>query len=88
MPQVDGGLRRERAARLREAGARAVGRFLAGRVGTHAAVLAEKETIGRTEQFAEVRLDQPVEPGAIVRTAIVGVDGEHLVGRIERSTSC
>jgi threonylcarbamoyladenosine tRNA methylthiotransferase MtaB len=51
-------------------------------------VLAEKETVGRTEQFAEVFLDQPVEPGALVRAAITGSDGTHLIGRIERSSAC
>ncbi|GEO39467.1 threonylcarbamoyladenosine tRNA methylthiotransferase MtaB [Skermanella aerolata] len=88
MPQVNGLVRKERAARLREAGSQAVSRFLSGRIGTHAAVLAEKETLGRTEQFAEVRLDQPVEPGSVVRAEIVGVDAEHLIGRIDRSIAC
>jgi len=88
MPQVNGLVRKERAARLREAGSQAVSRFLSGRIGTHAAVLAEKETLGRTEQFAEVRLDQPVEPGSVVRAEIIGVDAEHLIGRIDRSNAC
>jgi threonylcarbamoyladenosine tRNA methylthiotransferase MtaB len=88
MPQVDAAVRKERAARLRAAGDRAVARFLATRPGTIAWVLAEKETVGRTEQFAEVFLDQPVEPGALVRAAITGSDGTHLIGRIERSSAC
>ncbi len=88
MPQVDAAVRKERAARLRAAGDRAVARFLATRPGTTAWVLAEKETVGRTEQFAEVFLDQPVEPGALVRAAITGSDGTHLIGRIERSSAC
>jgi len=88
MPQVNGLVRKERAARLREAGSQAVSRFLSGRIGTHAAVLVEKETLGRTEQFAEVRLDQPVEPGSVVWATIIGVDVEHLIGRIDRSNAC
>ena len=73
MPQVRGEAIRERAARLREAGDRAVGRHLAGLVGTVSDVLMESPRMGRTESFAEVAFgaDQPV--GAIVTARLTGV---------------
>jgi threonylcarbamoyladenosine tRNA methylthiotransferase MtaB len=49
MPQIPVPVRRERAARLRAAGAAALGRFLAGQVGTTAAALVERPLSGPTE---------------------------------------
>jgi threonylcarbamoyladenosine tRNA methylthiotransferase MtaB len=85
MPQVDGALRRERAARLRALGARRAAHFLEGCVGTGARVLAETAGMGRTEQFAEIELDRAVEPGTLLRAMVTGVssDGGRLKGRIE-----
>ena len=76
MPQVPPGVRRERARRLREAGAAARGRFLAGRVGREERVVVERagpggEGVGRSEQFAVVSLDRPVPAGALVRARTV-----------------
>ncbi len=67
MPQVAMPLRKERAARLRAAGARALGRFLEARVGRVEQVLVERGGMGRTEGFAPFRLasaDLPV--GSVV----------------------
>ncbi|MGQ9366833.1 tRNA (N(6)-L-threonylcarbamoyladenosine(37)-C(2))-methylthiotransferase MtaB [Azospirillum sp. ST 5-10] len=81
MPQDNAPRRKERAARLREAGAAAVRRHLEAQVGRSATVLVEKDDLGRTEHFAEIRLGRPFAPGTLVRAAIVGRDGERLVGR-------
>ncbi|HEV7369966.1 tRNA (N(6)-L-threonylcarbamoyladenosine(37)-C(2))-methylthiotransferase MtaB [Arenibaculum sp.] len=83
MPQVDPALRRDRASRLRELGERQVARFLDARVGGTAAVLMEKDRIGRTEQFAEIEIDHALEPGSLVRAAVTGVAGGRLTGRIQ-----
>jgi threonylcarbamoyladenosine tRNA methylthiotransferase MtaB len=82
MPQVDGAVRKDRASRLRAAGADAASRFLRGRIGSTAMVLVEKDGIGRTEQFAEIRIDRTAEPGSLLPAAITDVDGDRLVGRV------
>jgi threonylcarbamoyladenosine tRNA methylthiotransferase MtaB len=80
MPQVDGAAIRERAARLRVAGAAAVARHLAALAGQVRNVLTESPRMGRTECFAEVRYgtDRPV--GEIVRTRIGGTIGGAVEG--------
>ena len=76
MPQLPVALRRERAARLRNAGAATAARFLAGRVGHMEAVLFERPDHGHTAQFAPLRLVGPAmaEVGEIrqVRVSAAG----------------
>ncbi|WP_035694092.1 tRNA (N(6)-L-threonylcarbamoyladenosine(37)-C(2))-methylthiotransferase MtaB [Azospirillum halopraeferens] len=81
MPNDNAPFRKERAARLRAAGAAAVRRHLAAAVGRTATVLVEKDTLGRTEHFTEIRLDRAFAPGTLVPTRITGIDGERLTGR-------
>ncbi|MFV0473822.1 MAG: tRNA (N(6)-L-threonylcarbamoyladenosine(37)-C(2))-methylthiotransferase MtaB [Pikeienuella sp.] len=80
MPQVAGPAIRERAARLREAGATRAAAHLAGEIGATRAVLMETPRRGRTEGFAEVEFaaDQPV--GEIVAARIEGARAERLLG--------
>ncbi|MHB1303055.1 MAG: tRNA (N(6)-L-threonylcarbamoyladenosine(37)-C(2))-methylthiotransferase MtaB [Acidiphilium sp.] len=74
IPALPMAVRRERAARLRGAGAnRAEARFRA-MVGTHVRALAESETAGHTEDFAPIRFTTPVMPGTIVETTIATAD--------------
>jgi len=82
MPQVDPALRKERAARLREAGARAQARYLAGRIGSLAEVLMEEPHRGRDRHFASVSLEAAAAPGSLARTRIVAANGDALVGRL------
>jgi threonylcarbamoyladenosine tRNA methylthiotransferase MtaB len=79
MPQVPGPVVRERAARLRAAGEAAAGRHLRAQVGQRHRVLMESPTLGRTEQFAEVAFEAGQPVGAIVETAIRGVDSGRLL---------
>ena len=80
MPQVPARLRKERAARLREAGEAAAARFLESRVGKHETVLVERNGAGYSEHFAPVRLSQPMAEGALVEARITGRDGGVLIG--------
>ncbi|TWB21405.1 threonylcarbamoyladenosine tRNA methylthiotransferase MtaB [Nitrospirillum amazonense] len=80
MPQVDKAVRKERAAQLRAAGEAAVRRHLASQQGRTVTVLVEKGRVGRTEQFAEVRLDRDFAPGTLVEARIAGLDGDMLMG--------
>ncbi|HYD32887.1 MAG TPA: tRNA (N(6)-L-threonylcarbamoyladenosine(37)-C(2))-methylthiotransferase MtaB [Azospirillaceae bacterium] len=83
MPPVPVPVRKARAATLRAAGAAAVAGFLATQVGTTVTALVEKDTLGRTEHFAEILLDRVVEPGTLVRARVTGVEGDKLSGSIE-----
>ncbi len=78
MPQLDGRAIRERAARLRAAGAEQVARYLASQVGRTHSILMESPRMGRTEHFAEVTFssDQPV--GQIIRAPITGATPTRL----------
>jgi threonylcarbamoyladenosine tRNA methylthiotransferase MtaB len=79
MPAVPTAVRRERAARLREAGRDAARRFLATHVGRTVSLLTESEDAGHSEHFAAVRLAAPVEPGRLMAARIVGVADETLL---------
>jgi threonylcarbamoyladenosine tRNA methylthiotransferase MtaB len=78
MPPVAGAVIKDRAARLRAAGAAAVAAHLGAQMGRTHPVLMESPRLGRTEQFAEVVFpsDQPV--GQIVVARITGTDGDRL----------
>ncbi|GAB0112769.1 tRNA (N(6)-L-threonylcarbamoyladenosine(37)-C(2))-methylthiotransferase MtaB [Acidisoma sp. C75] len=78
MPSVPKAIRRERAARLRAAGAAAAARFDATRVGQTVRVLAETETRGHCEHFRPVRLARPATPGEIVTARIVAQEADGL----------
>ena len=82
MPQVPVAVRKERAARLRDAGAAALRRFLDSRVGTTAAVLVETADSGRSEHFAMVALDRPAAPGSVHPVRVTGVADDRLTGQI------
>ncbi|MBN9561940.1 MAG: tRNA (N(6)-L-threonylcarbamoyladenosine(37)-C(2))-methylthiotransferase MtaB [Alphaproteobacteria bacterium] len=79
MPPVPKPLRRERAARLREAGQRAASRFCAAQVGRTLSVLAESEGAGHSEHFAPVRLAGAVESGRIVAARAIGATGSTIM---------
>ena len=77
MPQVPKPVRKARAARLREAGEQSRGRYLKDRLGETLEVLIERDRAGRSQHYAEVRLDGgEYAPGALVSaTAVAVVDG-------------
>ncbi|WP_323767789.1 tRNA (N(6)-L-threonylcarbamoyladenosine(37)-C(2))-methylthiotransferase MtaB [Marinovum sp.] len=79
MPQVDGRAIKQRAGRLRAAGAAQVAAHLAGQQGRVHHMLMENPHMGRTEQFAEVRFAAAQPEGEIVTATITGHDGQQLV---------
>jgi threonylcarbamoyladenosine tRNA methylthiotransferase MtaB len=79
MPQVDRAIVKERAARLRDTGARALRRYLDGEVGALRRVLVESREQGRTEHFTQVALAAAAAPGAIVDVKIARHDGKQLI---------
>ena len=78
MPPVAPGIVRERAARLREAGLRALRTHLDAQVGRVLPVLAERGGSGRAEDFTPVRLGDGIAPGTIRDVPIAGHDGVRL----------
>jgi threonylcarbamoyladenosine tRNA methylthiotransferase MtaB len=77
MPQVEVGLIKERARRLRAAGEAALRDRLETEVGKTREILIESATQGRTEHFLPVAIDGEV-PGTVKRFAIRGNDGARL----------
>lgn len=81
MPQVDGAVIKDRAARLRAKAEAALQRHLQGRVGTQQLALIEREGFGRADDFSPIMLTSPARPGALVRVSITGHDGKALMGQ-------
>jgi threonylcarbamoyladenosine tRNA methylthiotransferase MtaB len=79
MPAVPHRLRRERAARLREAGRGAAHRFFAAQLGRTVSLLTETADGGHSEHFAPVRLVAPVEPGTLLSARVVGMTVDALL---------
>ncbi len=79
MPQVNGTVIRQRAARLREKGRERLDFYLRSQIGRKVEVLVERELIGRTKQFTEMRLDRPAAPGQIVCALVSGVSDDHML---------
>ena len=79
MPQLDRGVIKERAQRLRATGEAALRAYLAAQVGHQRLVLTERGGIGRTEQFTAVRLASAIAPGTFIDLTMAGHDGRQLL---------
>jgi threonylcarbamoyladenosine tRNA methylthiotransferase MtaB len=79
MPQVAHPVVRERARRLREAGAARLHQHLDRQVGRALTVLTERGGIARAEDFTAVRLPAEFPPCEMHRLAITGHDGHKLI---------
>jgi len=79
MPQLARDIVKDRALRLREAGAARLKVHLDAQVGRSLEVLAERGGIARARDFTPVRVGE-VSPGAMLDVRIAGHDGEKLVG--------
>jgi threonylcarbamoyladenosine tRNA methylthiotransferase MtaB len=77
MPAVPLTLRRERAARLRDAGRLNAAAFHIAQIGREATVLAERGGAGHTEHFAPVRI--AAAAGTLIRVRITGADAAGLL---------
>ena len=77
MPQVAGGVIRERAKRLRATGAAALRKRLSSEIGATRQVLIESGTQGRTEHFLPAAIAGDT-PGAVRALVITGDDGTRL----------
>lgn len=79
MPQLDKGLIKERAARLRAAGQAALVKHLEHHIGKEADILVERDQTGRLPDFTPVILEQAsAEAGRPIRGRIIGHDNTRL----------
>jgi threonylcarbamoyladenosine tRNA methylthiotransferase MtaB len=79
MPAVPKPVRKERAARLREAGDRAAVRFLESHLGRDIMLLTESDDTGHSEHFAPVRLASAAAPGQLITARVTGTTGSVLL---------
>ncbi len=79
MPQLAGGIIKERAKRLREKGEAALRHHLDSEVGMQRRVLTEAGGLGRTEQFTPVKLSAPLARGLMIDLTVVAHDGRQLI---------
>ena len=82
MPQVDGVVRKYRAAQLRSLGNLQLARFLYRHKNGKRQVVVEQGNIGRTEHFAEVELNNAPKLGSLINVDIQGVREGRLIGKI------
>lgn len=80
--QVPPPLRKERAARLRAQGEIQMQKFLNSHINKNRQVIVEKGNIGRSEHFAEVRLDKECPVGSLVNVMTGKIEGTALTGRV------
>jgi threonylcarbamoyladenosine tRNA methylthiotransferase MtaB len=79
MPSVPKPIRKERAARLREAGQVAAARFFDTQQNQIVTILTESGQTGHTEHFAPVRLVSETTPGTLMAARIIGLSGGGLL---------
>jgi threonylcarbamoyladenosine tRNA methylthiotransferase MtaB len=80
MPQLDPAVVRERAARLRAAGAAALRAELSDRIGHDSDVLIEGPGRGRADCYATVRFDSALETGSVARMRFTAASENNLIG--------
>jgi threonylcarbamoyladenosine tRNA methylthiotransferase MtaB len=80
MPQLNRGLIKARAERLRAAGQAALARHLDARVGRKVLALVEKPHLARAEDYTEIAFDGGAEPGSIAALTLTGHDGQRAFG--------
>jgi len=79
MPPVPKPIRKQRAARLREAGRAASRAFFETQRNQIVSILTESSRTGHTEHFAPVSLVSESTPGTVIAARIIGVSGDTLL---------
>ena len=82
MPQVPLPEVKARAARLREKGDEALARFLSEQEGTETEILIEKDNVGRTPHYAELRVNTAGSVGSLARARVTGHESRRLLGEV------
>ncbi len=82
MPQVNGAIIKERAKILRETGQKELQKFLKSQVGKNLSVIVEKNGIGKSENFLDVKIlqeDRKIKAGEILKVKILQAEENFLV---------
>jgi threonylcarbamoyladenosine tRNA methylthiotransferase MtaB len=82
MPQLERGLIKQRAARLRAAGDKALIRHLSAQMGRQLQGLVERPGTARAEDFTEIRFEGTAEPGQVVALLVTGHTDKHLTASL------
>ncbi len=85
MPQINGTIIKERAKILREAGASELQKFLKTQVGKNVSVIVEKDGVGKSENFLDVKIageGEKLKAGEIFTVQVEGVEGNSLVASV------
>jgi threonylcarbamoyladenosine tRNA methylthiotransferase MtaB len=82
MPQLERGLIKQRAAKLREAGDKALIRHLAAQVGRQLQGLVERPGTARAEDFSEIHFDGMADPGQVIALLVTGHTEKHLTASL------
>ena len=82
MPQMERGLIKQRAAKLREAGDKALIRHLAAQVGRQLQGLVERPGTARAEDFSEIHFEGTAEPGQVIALLVTGHTDKHLTASL------
>lgn len=77
--QVPKQIRKERAKLLREACEKQLNKFVKTRVGKQENIIVEKEDIGRTEHFVQVKLNQQYQRGSLQKITVSDMRDNQLV---------
>jgi threonylcarbamoyladenosine tRNA methylthiotransferase MtaB len=80
MPQVDGNIIKQRAAKLRLAGEEQLIKFLRNKINTTEQVIIEQKNSARCADFTNVTLNNDYAPGSIINVKFTGVLGTQLLG--------
>jgi len=84
MPQVNGAIIKERAKILRETGQKELQKFLESQVGKNLSVIVEKNGIGKSENFLDVKIldgDRKIKSGEISEIQVCGMEGNFLLAK-------
>lgn len=82
MPQIAKAIRKERAARLREAGKLEMQKFLQKQIGKRYTVLVENNNIARAENFAQLKINGIVSAGSLVEVQVMQATEEYLIANL------
>ncbi|MFP3022277.1 MAG: tRNA (N(6)-L-threonylcarbamoyladenosine(37)-C(2))-methylthiotransferase MtaB, partial [Wolbachia sp.] len=82
MPQIPENVRKERVKHLREINKEMMSSFYQSLLGTEQSVLVEQNNIGRTENFALIKLTSRVQAKSIVKAHVKGIENNCLIGNI------
>ena len=82
MPQVNGATIKERAKILREVGQKELQKFLKSQVGKNLSVIVEKNGIGKSENFLDVKIfqeDRKIKVGEILEVKVLQTEENFLI---------